>query len=377
MMAIFHDMIEKTMEVFMDDFSVFENSFRNCLSRVDKMLQRCEDTHLCLNWEKSHFMVKECIVLGHKISKKRIEVDKAKIDVIAKLPYPTTAKGVRSFLGHAGQRHERHFRPIHYASKTMNEAESHYTTTEKEMLAVVYVPDPMELEDHVPVYIPELELPEDLSCLPEDEAPNLYYHHLFYLHIVDPLVLGHRGILLTTPNLWLCEIGGEVCCGVLARQPRTTIEPTPRLLRGAIMTALEYKRVFRLVRTCLETDARRYEWQRQAADDLFLRTLVMIMTYYGSLLSIMGFSQLAGGKNWPPEEPQGQHGHIKNTKPQRETTTTTVSQLPNSSYDWMSRFQCALVARDALGFATDIHSFRKRGLSGDLNAWPESTYQDL
>ncbi|GJW38422.1 reverse transcriptase domain-containing protein [Tanacetum coccineum] len=211
MMAIFHDMIKKTMEVFMDDFSVFGNSFENCLSRVDKMLQRCEDTNLCLNWEKSHFMVKEGIVLGHKISKKGIEVDKAKVDVIAKLPYPTTVKGVQSFLGHAGfyrrfikdfskisrpmthllekntpfifsdeciqafqtlkkklteapiliapdwdlpfelmcdasdfaigavlgQRHEKHFRPIHYASKTMNEAESHYTTTEKEMLAVV------------------------------------------------------------------------------------------------------------------------------------------------------------------------------------------------------------------------------------------------
>ncbi|GJZ43321.1 reverse transcriptase domain-containing protein [Tanacetum coccineum] len=102
MMAIFHDMIEKTMEVFMDDFLVFRNSFKNCLSRVDKMLQRCEDTNLCLNWEKSHFMVKEGIVLGHKISKNGIEVDKAKVDVIAKLPHPTTVKGVRSFLSHVG-----------------------------------------------------------------------------------------------------------------------------------------------------------------------------------------------------------------------------------------------------------------------------------
>ncbi|GJZ81997.1 reverse transcriptase domain-containing protein [Tanacetum coccineum] len=177
MIAIFHDMIKKTMEVFMEDFSVFGNSFKNCLSPVDKMLQRCEDSNLCLNWEKSHFMVKEGIVLGHKISKKGIEVDKAKVDVIAKLPHPTIVKGVRSFLGHAafetlkkklteapiliapdwdlpfelmcdasdfaigavlGKRHEKHFRPIHYASKTMNEAESHYTTPEKEMLAVVY-----------------------------------------------------------------------------------------------------------------------------------------------------------------------------------------------------------------------------------------------
>nr|GEZ04075.1 reverse transcriptase domain-containing protein [Tanacetum cinerariifolium] len=200
------------MEVFMDDFSVFGNSFSTCLINLENMLKRCEDTKLALNWEKSHFMVKEGIVLGHKISKKGIEVDKAKIEVISKLPHPTTVKGIRSFLGHAGfyrrfikdfskisrpmthlleknspfifsneyiqafrtlkdklteapiliapnwdqpfelmcdasdyalraileQRIEKHFRLIHYASKTMNQAEANYTTTEKEMLAVVY-----------------------------------------------------------------------------------------------------------------------------------------------------------------------------------------------------------------------------------------------
>nr|GEZ29636.1 reverse transcriptase domain-containing protein [Tanacetum cinerariifolium] len=94
MLTIIHDMVEKTMEVFMDDFSVFMNSFENCLSRLNKMLQRCEDTNLCINWEKSHFMVKEGIVLGHKISKNGIEVDKAKVDVIAKLPHPITVKCV-------------------------------------------------------------------------------------------------------------------------------------------------------------------------------------------------------------------------------------------------------------------------------------------
>ncbi|GKB09473.1 reverse transcriptase domain-containing protein [Tanacetum coccineum] len=93
MMAIFHDMIEKTMEVFMDDFSVFGDSFSTCLSHLEKMLKRCEDTNLALNWEKSHFMVKEGIVLGHKISKSGIEVDRAKVEVIAKLPHPTTMKG--------------------------------------------------------------------------------------------------------------------------------------------------------------------------------------------------------------------------------------------------------------------------------------------
>nr|GEZ01833.1 reverse transcriptase domain-containing protein [Tanacetum cinerariifolium] len=102
MMAIFHDMIEKMMEVFMDNFSVFGNSFRTCLSHLDKMLKWCKDTNLCLNWEKSHFTVKEGIVLGHKISKNGIEVDKAKVDVIAKLPRPTTIKGIRTFLGHVG-----------------------------------------------------------------------------------------------------------------------------------------------------------------------------------------------------------------------------------------------------------------------------------
>nr|GEU66707.1 reverse transcriptase domain-containing protein [Tanacetum cinerariifolium] len=212
MMAIFHDMIEQTMEVFMDDFLVFGNSFSTCLTNLERMLKRCEDTKLALNWEKSHFMVKEGIVLGHKISKKGIEVDKAKIKVISKLPHPTTVKRIRSFLGHAGfyrrfikdfskisrpmthlleknspfifsneciqafrtlkeklieapiiiasnldqlfelmcdasdysigdvigQRIEKHFRPIHYASKTMTQAETNYMTTKKELLAVLY-----------------------------------------------------------------------------------------------------------------------------------------------------------------------------------------------------------------------------------------------
>nr|GEZ06555.1 reverse transcriptase domain-containing protein [Tanacetum cinerariifolium] len=75
--------------------------WRVCID-YQKMLKRCEDTNLCLNWEKSHFMVKEGIVLGHKTSKNGIEVDKAKVDVLAKLPHPTTVKGIHSFLGHAG-----------------------------------------------------------------------------------------------------------------------------------------------------------------------------------------------------------------------------------------------------------------------------------
>nr|GEY89159.1 reverse transcriptase domain-containing protein [Tanacetum cinerariifolium] len=67
MMAIFHDMIEQTMEVFMDDFLVFGNSFSTCLTNFEKMLKRCEDTKLALNWEKSHFMVKEGIEFDFKV----------------------------------------------------------------------------------------------------------------------------------------------------------------------------------------------------------------------------------------------------------------------------------------------------------------------
>ncbi|GKB56069.1 reverse transcriptase domain-containing protein [Tanacetum coccineum] len=215
MMAIFHDMCKEFMDVFMDDFSVFENSFDSCITNLSKMLARCEETNLVLNWKKCHFMVKEGIVLGHKISKSGIEVDRAKIDVIAKLPYPTNVKAVRSFLRHArfyrrfikdfskiaqhvtqllmkdakfifsnkfmqafnvlkdkltsapvivapdwnldfelmcdasdyavgavlGQHVDKKFRPIYYASKTMNDAQEHYTTTEKELLAIVYAFD--------------------------------------------------------------------------------------------------------------------------------------------------------------------------------------------------------------------------------------------
>ncbi|XP_071726793.1 uncharacterized protein [Rutidosis leptorrhynchoides] len=102
MMAIFHDMVEECMEVFMDDFSIFGDSFDHCLSNLERMLIRCEKSNLVLNWEKCHFMVKEGIVLGHKIYHVGIEVDPAKIDVIHKLPHPTNVKAIRSFLGHAG-----------------------------------------------------------------------------------------------------------------------------------------------------------------------------------------------------------------------------------------------------------------------------------
>ncbi|GKC45067.1 reverse transcriptase domain-containing protein [Tanacetum coccineum] len=160
MTAIFYELIEDSMEVFMDDFPVFGSSFDHCLKNLEKMLKRCSG----------------------------IEVDKAKIKAISKLPYPTNVKAIRSFLGHAGfyrrfikdflhvahpmtqllvkdapfnfseeciqafdndyaagavlgQRIKKHFKPIHYASKRMNEAQENYTTTEKELLVIVFAFD--------------------------------------------------------------------------------------------------------------------------------------------------------------------------------------------------------------------------------------------
>ncbi|KAK8670875.1 hypothetical protein V6N13_037488 [Hibiscus sabdariffa] len=212
MTAIFSDMNEDYLEIFMDDFSTFGDDFDSCLNNLEKVLTRCEESNLVLNWEKCHFMVDEGIVLGHKIFARGIEVDRAKIDIINKLPPPTNIKGIRSFLGHAGfyrrfienfskitkplcslleqgkpfefddecikafeilknklvtapiveppdwnlpfelmcdandyaveavlgQRKGKIFHPTYYASKTLNDAQVNYTTTEKELLVVIF-----------------------------------------------------------------------------------------------------------------------------------------------------------------------------------------------------------------------------------------------
>ncbi|KAJ9535221.1 hypothetical protein OSB04_un001694 [Centaurea solstitialis] len=212
MMAMFSNFIEKSMEVFMDDFSVHGSNFDECLDNLSSILKRCHEVHLVLNWEKCHFMVTEGVVLGHIVSNRGIEVDRAKIAVIEGLPPSTNVKGVRSFLGHAGfyrrfikdfskiarpltellakdtpfsfndscleafeklkkeltsapiiqppdwtlpfelmcdasdfaigavlgQRKDGRVHAIHYASKTLDPAQLNYSTTEKELLAVVY-----------------------------------------------------------------------------------------------------------------------------------------------------------------------------------------------------------------------------------------------
>ena len=102
MMAIFSDFIEDFIKVFMDDFSVYGIDFNSCLTNLSKVLQRCEEVNLVLNWEKCQFMAQEWVVLGHVITTRGIEVEKAKVEVIEKLPPPQSVRDVRSFLGHAG-----------------------------------------------------------------------------------------------------------------------------------------------------------------------------------------------------------------------------------------------------------------------------------
>ncbi|KAM1559976.1 hypothetical protein TB1_003248 [Malus domestica] len=215
MMSIFSDYVEKIIEVFMDDFSVFGDSFDSCLHNLSLILKRCVETNLVLNWEKCHFMVKQGIVLGHIISEKGIEVDKSKIFLVRHLPSPTSIREVCSFLGHAGfyrrfikdfskiaqplcrllqkevafeftkectasfnqlkellttapiivptdwslpfelmcdasdyalgavlgQRKDKRPHVIYYASRTLNDEQLNYSTTEKELLAVVFALD--------------------------------------------------------------------------------------------------------------------------------------------------------------------------------------------------------------------------------------------
>ena len=86
----------------MDDIPVYGGNFEECLTNLEAILKRCIEKNLVLDWEKCHFMVNQGIVLGHIISSRGIEVDKAKIELISKLPSPTNVKTVKQFLGHAG-----------------------------------------------------------------------------------------------------------------------------------------------------------------------------------------------------------------------------------------------------------------------------------
>nr|GEV67991.1 DNA-directed DNA polymerase [Tanacetum cinerariifolium] len=135
---IFHELIEDSMEVFMNDFSVFGSSFDHRPKNLEKILKRCEDTNLVLKWEKCHFMVKEGIVLGHKVSGSGIKAP-IMIKPDWSLPFEIMCD-VSDYAVEAvlGKRIDKHFKPIHYANKTMNGSQENYITTENELLAVVF-----------------------------------------------------------------------------------------------------------------------------------------------------------------------------------------------------------------------------------------------
>ncbi|GKF11770.1 reverse transcriptase domain-containing protein [Tanacetum coccineum] len=122
MMAIFHELIEDSIEVFMDYFLVFGSSFDHCLENLEKMLKRCEETNLVLNWEKCHFMIKEGIVLGHKVCGSGIEA-LIMIKPDWSLPFEIICDA-SDYTVRAVQRKrkDKHLQPILYASKTVNEA---------------------------------------------------------------------------------------------------------------------------------------------------------------------------------------------------------------------------------------------------------------
>ena len=102
MTAIFTEFLGESLEVFMDDFSIFGNDFDSFLAHLTKILEVCVRKRLVLSWDKSHFMVREGVVLGHIVSSKGLEVDKAKIEVIQNLSLPTIIRDLRSFLKHVG-----------------------------------------------------------------------------------------------------------------------------------------------------------------------------------------------------------------------------------------------------------------------------------
>ena len=230
MMSMFSDLAEEVMDIFMDDFTVYGSNFEQCLKILGIALHRCQHKNLALNWEKYHFMVTEGIVLRHRISAVGLEVDQAKFSIIKTLLPPTTVKGIRNFLGHAGfyrrfirdfskiakplcrllekdvkfnfnescqssfekiksrlveasiiakpdwkkefeimcdasdyamgavlgQKTDKMFRAIYYASKTFNEAQENYSTIEKFMLATVFTCEkirPYILGSHVIIHI--------------------------------------------------------------------------------------------------------------------------------------------------------------------------------------------------------------------------------
>ncbi|RVW71883.1 Retrovirus-related Pol polyprotein from transposon 17.6 [Vitis vinifera] len=217
MLSIFSDMVERIMEVFMDDITIYGGTFEECLVNLEAVLNRCIEKDLVLNWEKCHFMVHQGIVLGHIISEKGIEVDKAKVELIVKLPsqqlnfdntpivrapnwqlpFEVMCDASDFAIGAVlGQREDGKPYVIYYASKTLNEAQRNYTTTEKELLA-------QDAKARLIRWI--LLLQEfDLQIRDKKGVENVVADHLsrktpWYAHIANYLVTGE------VPSEWKAQ----------------------------------------------------------------------------------------------------------------------------------------------------------------------------
>ncbi|KAM2835106.1 hypothetical protein PS2_032069 [Malus domestica] len=170
MMSILSDYVEKIIEVFMDDFSVFGDSFHCCLNNLSLILKRCIETNLVLNWEKCHFMAKQGIVLGHIISEKGIEVDKSKIDLVRHLPSLTSVREVRSFLEHAGfyRRFIKDFSKVSQPLCRLLKKEVTFDFNEECTTAFNHL---KELLTTAPIIVPpDWSLPFELMCFASDYA---------------------------------------------------------------------------------------------------------------------------------------------------------------------------------------------------------------
>ncbi|PIN03721.1 DNA-directed DNA polymerase [Handroanthus impetiginosus] len=225
------------------------NSFDECLNNLSSVLKRCEDTNLVLNWEKCHFMVQEGIVLGHKVSNRGIEIDKAKLETIEQLPPPTLSFPFELMCDASdfaigavlGQRKDKIFHSIYYASKTLNDAQLNYTTTEKELLAVVFAFDKFRS------YLVEF----DLEIRDRKGTENQIADHLSRLEspakIDEPNLINDNFsdeqllAIVASDVPWYADIVNYLTCGIIPFDLNT-----------------QQKKKFLL-------DTRRYFW-----DDLFL-----------------------------------------------------------------------------------------------------------
>ncbi|RDX88482.1 Retrovirus-related Pol polyprotein, partial [Mucuna pruriens] len=227
MTSIFSNLLQECMEVFMDDFMVYADSFDACLENLSKVLTRCIDTNLVLNFEKCHFMVIEGIVLGHLVSNKGIEVDKLKIDIITSLPNPTSDEEFKfdqpctkafqelksqltsipilqvsnwefpfklmcdasnSALGAVLDQRAEVGKQVHviaYACRTMDPTQLNYTIIEKELLAIIR--DKKGAKNLVVTHLSRIEKEADSMPITDDFPDEQLLH-------------------ITTPTPWFADI---------------------------------------------------------------------------------------------------------------------------------------------------------------------------